>query len=250
MGSNVKGGNENQPGSLQQCRSVHGPTFSGQYCKVSLKQVKTTTEKLQNADRQVLTGFWYLCRERWSTLRASAFPTLAQRKRCRRWCCTVSDSRAQVGPVLSSHSPPFAFLPAKLQIGQTSLIPPLPPILVNESTQELVSIRCLSNILAPDASAITCLSVNGDYFLSVLLKKCFTVKYVSSFRFVCCVMVAIPLAATFFTAIIRWQRNKELRPSAESSCLGSLLNLYGTMRTTGSPSREPASFTMKENSEG
>lgn len=46
MGSNVKGGNEDQPGSVQQCRSVHAPTFSGHYCKVSLKQVKaahTTT---------------------------------------------------------------------------------------------------------------------------------------------------------------------------------------------------------------
>ncbi|XP_063746127.1 O-acyltransferase like protein-like [Eleginops maclovinus] len=38
MGSNVKGGNVNQPGLLQQCRSAHGPTFSGQYCKVFLKQ--------------------------------------------------------------------------------------------------------------------------------------------------------------------------------------------------------------------
>lgn len=94
MGSNVKGGNENQPGSLQQCGSAHGPTFSGQYCKVSLTQVKTT-EKLQNANQQLIVGL-YLCREQWSTLRASAFPTLAQRKRCRRWCCTVSDSKTHV----------------------------------------------------------------------------------------------------------------------------------------------------------
>lgn len=45
MGSNFIGGNENQPGSLQQCRSAHGPAFSGQYCKVSLKQVKETKKK-------------------------------------------------------------------------------------------------------------------------------------------------------------------------------------------------------------
>uniref|UniRef100_A0A8C9Y9T5 O-acyltransferase like n=1 Tax=Sander lucioperca TaxID=283035 RepID=A0A8C9Y9T5_SANLU len=38
MGSNVKGGNANQPGLLQQCRSAHGPTFSGQYCQVFLRQ--------------------------------------------------------------------------------------------------------------------------------------------------------------------------------------------------------------------
>lgn len=48
MGSDVKGGNENQPGSVQQCRSVCAPTFSGRYCKVSLKQViagKSITHK-------------------------------------------------------------------------------------------------------------------------------------------------------------------------------------------------------------
>lgn len=94
MGSNVKGGNEDQPGSLQQCRSALGPTFSGQYCKVSLKQVKTT-EKLPNANQQVLM-LLNLCRGRWSTLRAPAFPTLARRTRCRRWCCTVSDSKTHV----------------------------------------------------------------------------------------------------------------------------------------------------------
>jgi len=41
MGSNVEGGNINQPGLLQQCRSTVGPSFSGQYCQVFLKQVNT-----------------------------------------------------------------------------------------------------------------------------------------------------------------------------------------------------------------
>lgn len=44
------------------------------------------------------------------------------------------------------------------------MIPPLPSILVNESTQELVSIRCLSNSVVPEASDIACLSVNTDSF--------------------------------------------------------------------------------------
>lgn len=61
-------------------------------------------------------------------------------------------------------------------------------------------------------------------------------------------MVAIPLAATLLTAILRRQRNKEVRRPAESSCLGSDLNLYGTMRTAGSFRSEPAPFTMEENS--
>lgn len=41
LGSNVEGGNANQPGLLQQCLSAHGPTFSGQYCQVFLRQVNT-----------------------------------------------------------------------------------------------------------------------------------------------------------------------------------------------------------------
>ncbi|XP_078142238.1 O-acyltransferase like protein-like [Centroberyx gerrardi] len=38
IGSDVDGGNINRPGSLQECQSARGPTFSGQYCRVSLKQ--------------------------------------------------------------------------------------------------------------------------------------------------------------------------------------------------------------------
>uniref|UniRef100_A0A3Q3AQK9 O-acyltransferase like n=1 Tax=Kryptolebias marmoratus TaxID=37003 RepID=A0A3Q3AQK9_KRYMA len=38
MGSGVEGGNVNQPGLLQQCRSTAGPGFCGQYCQVFLKQ--------------------------------------------------------------------------------------------------------------------------------------------------------------------------------------------------------------------
>lgn len=47
MGSNVKGGNANRPGLLQQCRSAHGPSFSAQYCEVFLKQVTTNNVKKQ-----------------------------------------------------------------------------------------------------------------------------------------------------------------------------------------------------------
>lgn len=60
-------------------------------------------------------------------------------------------------------------------------------------------------------------------------------------------MVALPLAATLFTAIIRWQRNREVSPTAESSCLNSGLNLYGTLKTNGSSSNEINSSTLEEN---
>lgn len=52
----------------------------------------------------------------------------------------------------------FIFL-GRLQFGQTSLVPPLPHILANKSTQELIMIHCLSNTIDPDASDVTCLSV-------------------------------------------------------------------------------------------
>ncbi|XP_017348985.2 O-acyltransferase like protein isoform X2 [Ictalurus punctatus] len=38
MGSDVEGGNVNRVGSLQECLSVEGPGFGGQYCQVFLKQ--------------------------------------------------------------------------------------------------------------------------------------------------------------------------------------------------------------------
>ncbi|XP_059214378.1 O-acyltransferase like protein [Centropristis striata] len=176
MGSNIEGGNTNQPGLLQQCRSAHGPTFSGQYCQVFLRQGTV----------QYFVGI------------------------CIPDSCGEDDVQ-------------MLALYGKLQIGQTSLIPSLPSILVNQSTQEMIMTHCLPNTIDPDASDLTCL-------------------------FVCCVMVAVPLAATLFTAIIRWQRNREVRPTAESSCLNTGLNLYGTLKTNGSTSSDIISPASEENS--
>ncbi|XP_039635368.1 O-acyltransferase like protein isoform X2 [Perca fluviatilis] len=176
MGSNVEGGNANQPGLLQQCRSAHGPTFSGQYCQVFLRQETV----------QYFVGI------------------------CVPDSCGEDDVQMLV-------------LYGRLQFGQISLIPPLPQILVNQSTQEMIMTHCLSNNIAPDASDVTCL-------------------------FVCCIMVAIPLAATLFTAIIRWQRNREVSHTAESSCLNTGINLYGTLKTNGSYSSDIYSSTSEGNS--
>ncbi|KAM9338056.1 O-acyltransferase like protein [Symphorus nematophorus] len=177
MGSNVEGGNVNQPGLLQECRSAHGPTFSGQYCQVFLKQG----------------------------------PVLYLVGVCVPDSCGEEDVQMLV-------------LYGKLKSGQMSLIPPLPPILANQSTdQEVIMTHCLSDSIAPDAADVICL-------------------------FVVCVMVAIPLAATLFTAIIRWQRNREVSPAAESSSLNAGLNLYGTIKTNGSSSSEIKSNTSEETS--
>ncbi|XP_068191349.1 O-acyltransferase like protein [Antennarius striatus] len=171
MGSNVEGGNANQPGLLQQCRSAHGPAFSGQYCQVFLRQGPV----------QYFVGL----------------------------CVPDSCGEEEVQTLV---------LNGKLEFGVTSLVPPLPPILVNESTQELIMTHCLPNNIAPGASDITCLLV-------------------------CCVMVAVPLAATLFTAVRQRQRNKEVSLMAESS---TGLHLYGSLKTDGSSSGESTNDVSAE----
>lgn len=63
-------------------------------------------------------------------------------------------------------------------------------------------------------------------------------------------MVAIPLAATLFTAMIRWQRNREVRPTVESACLNTGLNLYGTIKINGSSNSNINSGSSEENGNG
>uniref|UniRef100_A0A3B4WWQ4 O-acyltransferase like protein-like n=1 Tax=Seriola lalandi dorsalis TaxID=1841481 RepID=A0A3B4WWQ4_SERLL len=127
MGSNVEGGNVNQPGSLQQCHSAHSPTFSGQYCQVFLRQESV----------QYFVGI------------------------CVPDSCREEDVET------------FAFLTGRLQFGQTSLIPPLPSILVNQSTQEMIMTHCLSRAIAPDASDVICLSVYDFIYSTSHTPLCF-----------------------------------------------------------------------------
>uniref|UniRef100_A0A3Q1FIM1 O-acyltransferase like protein-like n=1 Tax=Acanthochromis polyacanthus TaxID=80966 RepID=A0A3Q1FIM1_9TELE len=175
MGSNVEGGNANRPGLLQQCRSANGPSFSGQYCQVFLRQGTV----------QYFVGV-----------------------------CVPDSCREEEVQILVLYD--------RLRFGQMSLVPPLPSILVNQSTQEMIMTHCLPQTIAPDASDVTCLSV-------------------------CCIMVAVPLAATLFTAIIRWQRNREVSPTVESSRLSPGLNLYGTLNTNNSSSSDGNSSTSEGN---
>lgn len=65
MGSSVKDGNVNQPGSPQQCRSAIGPSFSTQYCQVFLKQV--------NANKNLHDGWIVSYREKLNIF----FPAIA-----------------------------------------------------------------------------------------------------------------------------------------------------------------------------
>ncbi|CAB1445237.1 unnamed protein product [Pleuronectes platessa] len=178
MGSNVEGGNVNQPGSQQQCQSAHGSTFSGQYCQVFRQQ-------------ETVRYFVGIC---------------------------VPDS-------CKEEDVEMLVLYGRLQIGQTSLIPPFPSILVNQTAQALLMTHCLSNTVSPDAFDVTCL-------------------------FVCSVMVAIPLAATLLTAIIRWKKNREVSPSLESSSINTGLNLYGTLKSNGSSGSERNGGSLEERGGG
>lgn len=62
-------------------------------------------------------------------------------------------------------------LTGNLHTDQMSLIPPLPPILLNQSSQEMIMTHCLSNTSAPDASDVTCLSVY-NFTLCTVLSSC------------------------------------------------------------------------------
>lgn len=66
-------------------------------------------------------------------------------------------------------------------------------------------------------------------------------------RFVCCVMIAVPLAATLFTAMVKSERSATVNPMVEFSHVNNGLNMYGTLKTNGSSSTEMQSSTLEEN---
>ncbi|KAM4719439.1 O-acyltransferase like protein [Anableps anableps] len=171
MGSNVKEGNVNQPGSLQQCRSAIGPSFSAQYCQVFLKQGAT----------QYFVGI------------------------CVPDSCREEDVTQLV-------------LCDRLQFNQKSLLSPLPPILTNQSFQEVIMTHCLADAVALDASGIACMCV-------------------------CCVMVAIPLVATLFTALRKFEQSSTVSPTTEVSHL----NFYGTLKSNDLSTNKINGRTLEEN---
>ncbi|XP_028830805.1 O-acyltransferase like protein [Denticeps clupeoides] len=89
--------------------------------------------------------------------------------------------------------------------GSVSLIPPVPPVLLTDSTLGIFMTECLTRSPTLDGSAAICLSV-------------------------CCVLVAAPLAATVYVALINWRRQKEVSPASEiNSSLTIGHNQYGTL---------------------
>ncbi|XP_006627273.1 O-acyltransferase like protein isoform X1 [Lepisosteus oculatus] len=84
-----------------------------------------------------------------------------------------------------------------------SLVPPYPSMFLLDSMQGIYMIQCLSENVSPDSSAIICL-------------------------FMCCLLIAVPLAATIYIAVIKWKHEKEAFPS-DASRLHCSPNDYGTL---------------------
>ncbi|MFT7815413.1 nose resistant to fluoxetine protein 6-like [Arapaima gigas] len=93
------------------------------------------------------------------------------------------------------------------QKNQMSLIPPVPSMVLPQSTQAINITHCLNNDVPPDISAIICL-------------------------FVCCMLISIPLLATVYVAIIQRKQHKEVSPGVD--VVQSMnLKCYGTLASCG-----------------
>ncbi|KAK7131460.1 hypothetical protein R3I94_016552 [Phoxinus phoxinus] len=95
-----------------------------------------------------------------------------------------------------------------------SLLPSVPSILMPDSTLGVFMTQCLSDSPNADLSAIVCL-------------------------FVCCALLALPLIASIYVALIKRKRMREVR-SAVGFAQTSNTNQYGAVLTNGSANQSKA----------
>ncbi|KAG5834608.1 O-acyltransferase like protein [Anguilla anguilla] len=93
------------------------------------------------------------------------------------------------------------------QLASKSLIPPVPSVILPESTQGIYMTQCFT-------------STPLDFAVIISL-------------FVCSLLIAIPLAATVCIAIVRWKQQKEIGPQTDTA-LNTHFNHYGTLMSNGS----------------
>ncbi|KAK1788513.1 hypothetical protein P4O66_016936 [Electrophorus voltai] len=91
----------------------------------------------------------------------------------------------------------------KFKQGHISLISPVPALLLSDPTLDLLMTQCVSTYVTLDLSAIVCLCV-------------------------CTLMMALPLAASAYVAVMRWRRRGEVRLGVDST-LFSNPALYGAL---------------------
>ncbi|XP_031433724.1 O-acyltransferase like protein [Clupea harengus] len=99
-----------------------------------------------------------------------------------------------------------------LQSGGESLIPPVPSLLLSNPTLGIFMTQCLSAITPVDPSAVICLCV-------------------------CAVLLAGPLLASLYVALLRWRRQREVTPSPHTP-LNSDPSHYGSVLSNGSPASQ------------
>ncbi|XP_072518738.1 O-acyltransferase like protein isoform X2 [Salminus brasiliensis] len=172
LGSDVEGGNVNRAGSLQECVSVKGPGFKGQYCQVFLKQEEV----------EYFVGI----------------------------CVPDSCDEEEVRTLVVY---PFEW-------GHTSLIPPVPALLISDPSLGIFMTQCISNNITPDLSAVVCLCV-------------------------CVLMMALPLIASVYVAVDRRRSQREVRPGVDSALL-SKTNQYGTLLANGSPNQSKECISLRD----
>ncbi|XP_059381996.1 O-acyltransferase like protein [Carassius carassius] len=98
---------------------------------------------------------------------------------------------------------------------QISLLPPVPSILMLDSTLGVFMTRCLSDSPHADLSAIVCLCV-------------------------CCALLALPLIASICVAVIKRKRMREVRTGLGFAHTSNT-NQYGTLLTNGSANQSKES---------
>ncbi|KAL7854026.1 hypothetical protein AOLI_G00208700 [Acnodon oligacanthus] len=172
LGSDVAGGNVNRAGSLQECVSVKGPSFKGQYCQVFLKQ-------------EAVEYFVGIC-----------VPD----------SCDEEEVRTLV-------------VYEAFEQGHSSLIPPVPTLLISDPTLGIFMTQCISNI-TPDLSAVICLCV-------------------------CVLMMGVPLIASIYAMVFRRRRRSEVRPGVDSAIL-SKNNQYGALVANGSPNHSKECISLRD----
>ncbi|XP_051960120.1 O-acyltransferase like protein [Xyrauchen texanus] len=106
--------------------------------------------------------------------------------------------------------------------GRISLIPPVPSVLMSDSTLGIFMTQCYSDSTHLDLSAINCL-------------------------FVCSVLLALPLVASIYVALIKRKKLREVRPGAGLTQTSNT-NQYGAVLSNGSATQD-ATQTSDQNAE-
>ncbi|XP_056587677.1 O-acyltransferase like protein [Triplophysa dalaica] len=104
--------------------------------------------------------------------------------------------------------------------GRISLLPPVPSVLLSNSTLSILMTQCISDLTHSDPSAVVCL-------------------------FVCAVLLTLPLVSSICLALMKMKRQREIKTEA----LTSNTNKYGAILANGSANHNKEYGATLENTE-